>query len=185
MSHSTSGIYYPPLSLTVYSLVKLEEQCLLQEQTDSLHRAILSILDMALHFSDQFLAFAGDATHDISRQVVAPIKAHRSRRLRRQRRNVIGFTHEMRAVSDSSDDSDSDAEQRAALGVIEHSFSLVAEESFVDDDESVGIRLDKMSGEVDTLVRFVRRGMEGLASGADDAATKFDVLAFALGDWDQ
>lgn len=166
--------------------MKLEEQCLLQEQTDSLHRAILSILDMALHFSDHFLAFIGDAIHDSSRQVVTPIRAHRSRRLRRQRRNVIGFTHEMRAVPDSSDDSDSDVEERAALGVIEHSFSLVAEESFVnDDDESVGIRLDKMSSELDTLVRFVRRGVEGLASGADDAATKFDVLAFALGDWDQ
>ena len=41
-----------------------------------------------------------------------------------------------------------------------------------------------MSSELDGLVRFLRRGIEGLAGGTDEAAPAFGVLAFALEDWD-
>lgn len=144
---------------------------------------MISILDMALHFSDCFVAYAGSRnTHDVSRQSITPMKAHRSRRLKRQRKNVIGFAQPVAANIDTSSDSDTDDD--APLSAVEPEYSLAtagisfAEESFV-------IRLDKMASELDALVRFVRRGVEGLAGGANEAAAVFDVFAFQLEDWDQ
>lgn len=45
-------------------------------------------------------------------------------------------------------------------------------------------RIDKMTSELDGLVRFVRRGTETLAGGTGDAAPAFGVLALTLEDWD-
>ena len=52
-------------------------------------------------------------------------------------------------------------------------------------DGGVLARLDKMSSELDALVRFVRRGVESLAAGTSEAAPAFGIFAFALGDWDR
>ncbi|GJE84854.1 gamma-tubulin complex component [Phanerochaete sordida] len=156
-------------------LNKLEARCFLHTKTASLHRAILSILDMALYFSDCFLAYAGASnTCDLTRQSITPMKAHRSRRLQQQRRNVIGFGLPSTAPgTDSSSDEEAGAEPEVSYA----SNISFEEEAFV-------VRLDKMASELDALVRFVRRGVEGLAGGADEAAAVFDVLAFALEDWD-
>ncbi|EKM59505.1 uncharacterized protein PHACADRAFT_191873 [Phanerochaete carnosa HHB-10118-sp] len=155
-------------------LAKIEARCFLRTKTASLHRAILSILDMALHFSDCFLAYAGSSnTHDVSRPSIAPMKAHRSRRLRRQRRDVIGFS--LPVADSDSDSSDEDRDD-------EPEFSYASNISF--EEETFVVRLDKMASELDALVRFVRRGVEGLAGGANEAAAVFDVFAFALEDWD-
>ncbi len=53
----------------------------------------------------------------------------------------------------------------------------------VGEDEFV-VRLDRMSREVDSLVRFVRRGVESLAAGSGEAAALFGMFAFTLEDWD-
>ena len=53
----------------------------------------------------------------------------------------------------------------------------------MDDDEFV-VRLDKMSSELDALVRFIRRGVESLSAESGEAASAFGMLAFALEDWD-
>lgn len=45
-------------------------------------------------------------------------------------------------------------------------------------------RLDKISSELDALVKFVRRGMESLSGGTTEAAATFGVIAFTLEDWD-
>ncbi|KZT71569.1 hypothetical protein DAEQUDRAFT_749911 [Daedalea quercina L-15889] len=150
-------------------LVKMESRCLLQRNTAALQRAIISILDMSIHFSDCFVAFAGDTTHDISRQSIRIIKRHRSRRLRRQRRNS---------------DSDLDADPLEA-NAPEPSFSLGASTTMSAADESFVDRLDKMSSELDALVRFIRRGVESLAAGSGEAAPAFGIFAFALEDWDR
>lgn len=155
-------------------LRKLETRCFLHTKTASLCRAILSILDMALHFSDCFVAYVGaSSTHDVSRQTVAPLKAHRSRRLKRQRKNVIGFSLPPAHSESSSSEDEPDAEPE---------YSHASNISF--EEETFVVRLDKMASELDALVRFVRRGVEGLAGGADEAAAVFDVFAFALEDWD-
>ena len=139
---------------------------------------------MALYFADCFVAFAGASnTHDVSRQSITPLKAHRSRRLRRQRRNTIGFSPEVPVPPIDSLDSDSDTDDETAPEPAELDYSMAAGISFA--EESFVIRLDKMSSELDALVRFLRRGVEGLAGSASEAATIFDVFAFTLEDWDQ
>lgn len=186
----------------IHSLSKLEHQCLLQDsvcllyrlelitysyhllgQTTALHQAIISVLDMTLHFSDSFVAFAGDTKHDISRHTIAPIKAHRSRRLKRVQKNVIGFAQTLPAASRTADSSESESEGDTDYsGATAPSFSLAA--SSFDENDFV-VRLDTMSSELDTLVRFIRRGVESLAAGSGQAASAFGIFAFALEDWDQ
>jgi len=154
-----------------------------------LHRAILSILDMALHFSEGFLSFGGDTTTtlDVSRQSLI-MKRHRSRRRRKQKRNVIGFSQ---FVQDEDDDS-SDPEEYGAEG-IERSSDPLEPSSFsvlgssvvsLEEEEDFFVRVERMSSELDGLVRFLRRGIESLAGGTGEAAPAFGVLAFALEDWD-
>ncbi|GBE79798.1 predicted protein [Sparassis crispa] len=162
-------------------LSKIEGRCLLQRNTSALHRTIISILDMTLLFSDCFIAFAGDTTHDISRHSIIMMKRHRSRRVRHQRRNVIGFSQSFQALEDSSD-SDSDFDVDLTENGVEPSFSLTASSAAGDDFLT---RLDKISTELDILVRFVRRGVESLAAGTGEAAPAFGIFAFALEDWDR
>ncbi|TFY79426.1 hypothetical protein EWM64_g4587 [Hericium alpestre] len=159
----------------------LEDRCLLQSNTSSLRRAVVSILDMALYFNNCFVAFAGDTTLDISRHSLTGLKKHRSRRLQRQRRNAIGFVQSLRERDSDSSDSDSDADLEGdAPAVID--VLTVSQASF--EEEGFG-RIDKMSEELDGLVRFVRRAVEGLAGGASEAASAFGIFAFTLEDWDK
>ncbi|KAI0331306.1 hypothetical protein GY45DRAFT_1406103 [Cubamyces sp. BRFM 1775] len=176
-------------------LDKLEGRCLLQRNTAALHRAIMSILDMSLHYTDCFVSFAGDTTHDISRaslHVVSRRSRHRSRRLRRQRKNVIGFA-QAPSLLHTSDDSASESDEEDGEGLDEASlagrsgrepsFFSTTTASFAEDGFLE--RLDKMSSELDALVRFVRRGVESLAAGTGEAAPAFGMFAFALEDWDR
>ena len=136
---------------------------------------------MCLHFTDCFVAFAGDSTHDISRQSLLHMKRHRSKRLKRQRRDVVGFSTSIRELEDTSDsDSDSDVEVP-----LEPSFSYAASTAISFVEESFLSRVDKMSSELDGLVRFIRRGVESLAGGSSAGAPTFGILAFDLEDWDR
>ena len=107
------------------------------------------------------------------------MKRHRSRRHRRQQLNVIGFSQPPQEPQDSSDDDD--IEVGGDLRVPEPSFSMAVSEYSV--EEGFTSQLDKMSSELDGLVRFIRRGVESLAAG--EVAPAFGVLAFALEDWDR
>ncbi|KAG6856046.1 hypothetical protein H0H87_008150 [Tephrocybe sp. NHM501043] len=162
-------------------LEKIRGRCLLKPNTSSLNRAILSILDMALHFTDIFVSFAGNTTttHDVSRQSIS-FRRHRSRRRRQQRHNTIGFSQSIRDLRDSSDEDDDDDIENAQAP--EPSFSANTSASYV--EEGFQARMAKMSSELDGLVRFLRRGVESLAGGTGEAAPAYGVLAFALEDWD-
>ncbi|KAI0353132.1 hypothetical protein OH77DRAFT_1407845 [Trametes cingulata] len=174
-------------------LDKLEGRCLLQRNTAALHRAIMSILDMSLHYTECFVSFAGDTTHDISRaslRVVSRRSRHRSRRLRKQRRDVIGFAQApslLHGSDESSDDDDEGLDEESLSGRSgrEPSMSFGASTTASFTEEGVLERLDKMSSELDALVRFVRRGVESLAAGTGEAAPAFGMFAFALEDWDR
>jgi gamma-tubulin complex component 5 len=135
---------------------------------------------MSLHFAEYFVAFAGDTTHDISRQSLN-MKRHRSHRQRQQRKDVIGFSQSLLEWHDSSDDDFEPDEE--ALSPPEPSFSMGASSVSSTDEEFSG-HLEKMSNELDGLVRFIRRGAESLAGGSSEAAPAFGILAFALEDWD-
>jgi gamma-tubulin complex component 5 len=151
-------------------------------QTLSLHKAVLSISDICLHFTNLFTAFAGDTTHDISRQSIT--LRHRSRRQRKQRRNVIGFAASLQDLSSDEDEDENDFDAEAGEGP-----SLDASMSFFDtsgplsDGDFFGW-IEKVSREVDGLVRYIRRGVESIAGGTTEAASTYGVLAFALEDWD-
>ncbi|KAH7916234.1 Spc98 family-domain-containing protein [Hygrophoropsis aurantiaca] len=163
-------------------LEKVQNRCLLQPHTSALHRAILSILDMCLHFSTFFVSFAGDTTHDISRLSIN-MKRHRSRRQRRKRKNVIGFSQSLLESQSDGDDTDSDDDpdyENRLQDMIEPSYSVNV--SYAGEDFAGS--LEKLSLELDNLVRFIRRGIESFAGGTSEAASAFGVLAFALEDWD-
>ncbi|KAI0375943.1 hypothetical protein BV20DRAFT_932428 [Pilatotrama ljubarskyi] len=176
-------------------LDKLEGRCLLQRNTAALHRAIMSILDMSLHYTECFVSFAGDTTHDISRaslRVISRNSRHRSRRLRKQRRDVIGFAQAPSLLhgsdeesSDEDDEEGLDEESLAGRSGREPSMSFGASTTASFAEDGVLERLDKMSSELDALVRFVRRGVESLAAGTSEAAPAFGMFAFALEDWDR
>ncbi|KAG5648724.1 hypothetical protein DXG03_000071 [Asterophora parasitica] len=148
-------------------------------QTTSLHRAILSILDLALHFSGLFIAFAGDTTTtlDVSRQFIS-MRRHRSRRQRRQRQNSMG---EPQTLLDMQNSSDEDDDIMMNTEPPEPSFSMNASMSYAEED--LRTQMDKLSSELDGLVRFLKRGVESLAGGTGEAAPAYGVLAFALEDW--
>lgn len=99
-----------------------------------------------------------------------------------RRENVIGFSTSL-LEADSSSDSDSDLDPLEG-NAPEPSFSL-GQSTMSAPDESFVDRLDKMSSELDALVRFIRRGVESLAAGIGEAAPAFGVFAFALEDWDR
>jgi gamma-tubulin complex component 5 len=117
------------------------------------------------------------------------MRRHRSRAQRRQRYNVVGFAQPPLGLRDSasedeSTDEDEDEGARFGRDAAEPSSSFMASSTFITDDTPSFDRLDKMSKELDGLVRFLRRGVESLAGGTGDAAQAFGVLAFALEDWD-
>ncbi|KAJ7047193.1 Spc98 family-domain-containing protein [Mycena alexandri] len=156
---------------------RIRGRCLLQPNTSALHRAILSVLDMSLHFCEMFITFAGETTvtHDVS-----PAGSARSGK------NVVSFSQQ--ALHDSDESSEEDEEEvevdldaQEDPGVTEASFSIAA--SSIEEENGYS-RIDKMSTELDGLVRFVRRGVESLAGGTGDVASSFSVLSFALEDWD-
>jgi len=135
---------------------------------------------MCLHFSEGFITFAGDttATLDVSRQSMR-MKRHRSSQQRRHQRNVIGFSQSLQDFDLSSDD-----EENAEIEVAVESSASMLSSSMPYTEEDFFTRVEKMSSELDGLVRFLRRGVESLAGGASEAASTFGVLAFSLEDWD-
>lgn len=157
----------------------IQRGCLLHSEASALHRAVLSALDMCLHFSNIFVSFSGDNTHDTSRLSIV-MRRHRSRRQRRIRRDVIGFSTTEIISDDGSDDDDDNNE--TAGDAPELSFSLAASVTSYEGD--LPDHLDKLSSELDGVVRFVRRGSEAWAGSMSKAAPAFGALAFALEDWD-
>ncbi|KAF9235582.1 Spc98 family-domain-containing protein, partial [Melanogaster broomeanus] len=160
-------------------LEKLLCQCFLDSTTSSISKAVVSVLNMCMHFRDFFTRFAGDTTHDISRLSIS-MRRHRSRRQRRQRRDVIGFSLPQPG-QESEDESDPDLEAEEELKEApEPSFSVAPSYS----EEDLSTQLETLSQELDGLVRYIRRGVESMAGRTSDVASAFGVLSFTLEDWD-
>ncbi|KAF5333611.1 hypothetical protein D9611_002761 [Ephemerocybe angulata] len=164
-------------------LDQMQTRCLLSPNAPVLHRSIISILDMCLHFSGLFVSYSGNtaATHDVSRGSIT--LKHRSRRLKSQQLNVIGFAPASASFRAESSDEDSDEEFDEEGPAPETSFSSMIQGEGYRVDDMFGT-IEQMSKELDGLVRFVRRGVESLSGGVSEAAATFGVLAFALEDWD-
>lgn len=121
----------------------------------------------------------------------------RRRRLNRQQRlrktNLIGFADVMPTSEDDDDDDDDDNEDFDEFGQDQDGFDGSQTANSVDTfnmtsisfaDESFASRVDKITIELDVLVRSVSRGVERLGSGGSEAAPTFAILAFALESWD-
>lgn len=157
----------------------LLRKCFLHPSTSEISKAIVTILDMCLHFRNMFTAYAGDTAHDILRLSVS-LRRHRSRRQRRIRKNVIGFSQPGARFDTDNSSSDTDVDEEGLKEAPETSFSIAP--SFAEEDLSE--QLEKLSSELDSLVRYIRRCTENLSSGTSDAAQASGILAFTLDDWD-
>ncbi|KAL5508181.1 hypothetical protein ACEPAH_5800 [Sanghuangporus vaninii] len=164
----------------------LEKLCLLddEEKTAALQRALRSILDMSVSFSDCFVAFAGDTTLNTSQTSTGRRHRHRSRRQHRQRLNVVSFAPISSFRDEDSDSSDSELDESVVQEIVEenvHTYAAPsAYESFSVDD--FFDQNEKLAKDLDSRVRYIRREVERLASSK--VGSQFDVLAFMLQDWD-
>ncbi|KAI5123393.1 hypothetical protein M0805_006101 [Coniferiporia weirii] len=166
-------------------LDRLEKLCLLHEETSALRLALLSILDMSTIFSDCFIAFAGDTTLNTSRVSATRSRRHRSRRLRRESRNIVSFAHVSSFQGDDSESSESDLDESAIPPELARDAYSFAARSVSDSfgEEDFFSRNEKITKDLDALVRYIRREVERLAL-TSESSRSFGVLAFSLQDWD-
>ena len=117
------------------------------------------------------------------------VRRHRSKRLRRLRKNTIEFSrngrdHEGDSIDPDVESSSSEQEDDdEGYGMEPPSFIGDTTISFAEEDAFT--RVDKMTRELDGLVRFIRRGVENLGSRGGSESSTFGVLSFALEDWDR
>ncbi|KAI0032929.1 Spc98 family-domain-containing protein [Vararia minispora EC-137] len=160
-------------------LCKVVTLCFLDNNNAKLLQTIISILSMCLDFGDYFVAFTGGTTYNPSRPRFATHR-YRSRRVERLRNNTVGFV----LPQTESSDSDSDVEYDAIEERLREA-SLSMRTSISLSDQDFFSQVDRMSGELDGLIRFFRRGVEELAGSTSEAALTFGILAFAMEDWDR
>lgn len=168
-----------------------------------LHRAIMAVLDLALRFARCLTQIVGaDVTYDASRISLLRTSTGRrrkSRRSRASRKNVIGFLESLRFDETESSSSGDDLPDVEIVeeGKTPHGRpSLIhqATSSYLsftvpihEDDDGAGTspaQLDKLSTDLDSMIKFIRKSVEGLSIGTSEAAATFGVLSFMLEDWD-
>jgi hypothetical protein len=139
---------------------------------------------MTLRFRDALTGDVGQAPTiaQASRRIRA--RLHRSRREQQETGGTTGYALTSREVVLASD-SESDPEEEEALdhGTFAPNYYRMSPISH--DDQRLFGDIYEMQGELDKLVQFVRREVEGLAGTTLGATSTFSVLAFALEDWDR
>jgi hypothetical protein len=144
-----------------------------------LHQAILSILDMALRFREVIAVDAGrPSTMPQASSKIRP-RLHRGWQKQHERRSTTGFAETSREVTQSSD-SESEFEEEG-LGNRPSGSHYYRVPSLPRDNQQLFDNICKMQDELDKLVRFIHREVEGLAG----STSTFSVFAFALEDWDR
>ena len=84
---------------------------------------------------------------------------------------------------ESSDSEQGEGDGDEGYGMEPPSFIGDATISFAEEDAFR--RVEKMSSELDGLIRFIRRGVENLEGKGGPESSTFGVLSFALEDWDR
>lgn len=149
-------------------------------QMATLRQNILFILDIALRFHDVLTTHTGQVVQASPR---AGPKLHRSRRAQQERSAAIRFAMALRETDIQSSDSESDSEEEDnGLGLGPRSCRTPSASR---DERQLSGEIIEMQDELEGLVRFVRREVEGLAGGTSAAASTFSILAFTLEDWDR
>ncbi|KAG8828493.1 hypothetical protein FRC19_003832 [Serendipita sp. 401] len=176
-------------------LAQLQMLCFLHSKTTALHRTLMSILDLSLHFVQCLEAYMTEQSSSSAdqRNVNYGHDEKRKRRRRHQRkarqagRNVIGFSDVLKPISsDSSSSSDEEVYLEETKGNDDKRAmrrpSLSASISFA--DASFSLKMDRISEELDGLVRYIRKAVDVLAGGTSEAASTFGIFSFMLEDWD-
>lgn len=134
---------------------------------------------MTLRFRDALTADAGEAPKIAQLSTRVKSRSHHGRREQERRKGSVGFARTSREAALASD-SDSDLEEEEALrhGLFGSRYQTVSR-----DGQQLFGDIYEMQDELDKLVRFVQREVEGLAGGTSGTASTFSVLAFALEDW--
>ncbi|KDN35699.1 hypothetical protein RSAG8_11378, partial [Rhizoctonia solani AG-8 WAC10335] len=178
----------------------VQEQCFLRNKDATIHKTILSILDMCVHFGDLFTTVVADNTLDISRPIIAKgrrskrdrsrlNKGRRSKRDRSRRQNLVSFVPPPESdsepttseLSDSEDDSVDDNDQE---GITELGTTMIDPTFLGPEDEDSAARVERLSKGLDTLIRTLRKRVELAAGEGGPSASAFGMLDFALEDWD-
>ncbi|KAH9179589.1 Spc98 family-domain-containing protein [Lactarius sanguifluus] len=164
------------ISLHESHLKALESECLLHSDMSTLRQAILSILDIAMRFHDALTTHAGQAEQASPR--MGP-KLHRGRHVQQERSAATSLRETVVQTSDSESDLE-DGDDGLRFGPRSYRMPSASR-----DVRDLSGNIAEMQDELDGLVRFVRREVEGLAGGTSAAASTFSVLAFTLEDWDR
>lgn len=148
----------------------------------ALRQAILSILNMTLRFRDALTADVGEVPE--TAQLSKKVDSHGLwRQPQGKKSSIIGFARTSREAaltydSESDPEEEEEALRHGRFGSQHHNVPPVSR----DGQQMFGDSYE-MQEELDKLVRFVQREVEGLAGGTSGTASSFSVLAFALEDW--
>ncbi|CCA70717.1 hypothetical protein PIIN_04651 [Serendipita indica DSM 11827] len=169
-------------------LGRIQSLCLLQSKTAALHRTVLSILDLALYFGECLSTYMNERDNNSERQKDSTLARKRRRRHQRRARhaarNVIGFsdTHQTESTSSSSEGDVGELEEGNGDSMVMGPPALANSTSFA--EESFVVKVDRMSEELDGLVRYVRKAVDVLAGTTTPIASIFGILSFMLEEWD-
>ncbi|KEP53711.1 Spc97/Spc98 family protein [Rhizoctonia solani 123E] len=165
----------------------VQEQCFLRNKDATIHKTILSILDMCVHFGDLFTTVVVDNTLDISRPIIA--KGRRSKRDRSRRQNIVSFmppesdseSTTSTTLSESEDDSASDDDQE---GATEQGTTMIDPSFLGPENEDSAARVERLAKGLDTMIRTLRKRVELAVGEGGPSTSVFRMLDFALEDWD-
>lgn len=121
---------------------KLEQQCLIHQQLEKIHQAIISILDLVILFSDARASYTGKSNLDYTNRSVIPTPNRQRMSLKWDRKNDSG--------SDSSDEEAQVNDDIADLSYIRF------------EDTSYSERLLNMHAKFTELLNFVIAGLHGI-----------------------
>lgn len=123
-------------------VLKLEQQCLIDEGLEKIHRAMISILDLVILFSDTRASYTGKSNLDHTNRSVIPTPNRQRMSLKWDRKNVSG--------SDSSDEEAQADDDIADLSYIRS------------EDTSYSERLLNMHAKFTELLNFVIAGLHSI-----------------------
>ena len=138
---------------------------------------------MTLRFRDALTGDVGQAPTTTHASPSIRTRLHRSWREQKGREGATGYALTSREVVLASD-SESDPDEEEGLDQGPFGPNSYRTSPISHDDRLFG-GIYEMQDELDKLVRFVRREVEGLVGSTSGAASAFSVLAFALEDWDR
>lgn len=139
---------------------------------------------MTLRFRDTLTGDVGLAPTTAQASPRIRARLHRSRREQKEREGTTGYALTSREVVLTSD-SESDPEEEEALGDGTYAPNYYRMSPMSQDDQRLFGDIYEMQDDLDKLVRFVHREVEGLAGSTLRATSTFSVFAFALEDWDR